>query len=190
MGPTDSKFCMFDSLPSYKRKFGEMQNLIGCGLFSLHRSRVVLSSFKELVKLFFTKSELVPPTTAWLVWFHRNKFRVGENARPLGQIVSFERDYVRDFKSLKSSTPMVRVATQKIRKPPTVEALELLAAKRTAFFSEELGLDRVIFEGDSEQVMKALQWGGRNVAPGGHLIRDILCIVNSFVSTSFTHVCR
>ena len=49
---------------------------------------------------------------------------------------------------------------KKIRKPPSVEALELLAAKRTVLFSEELGLDRVIFEGDSEQVMKALQWGG------------------------------
>ena len=79
---------------------------------------------------------------------------------------------------------------KKIRKPPSVEALELLAAKRTVLFSEELGLDRVIFEGDSEQVMKALQWGGWDFASSGHLIRDILCIVNSFVSTSFSHVCR
>ncbi|KAK7843370.1 hypothetical protein CFP56_012649 [Quercus suber] len=53
---------------------------------------------------------------------------------------------------------------EKIMKPPIVEALELLVARRTALFSE-----------------KAL---------GGHLIQDILCIVNSFVSTSFSHVGR
>lgn len=38
--------------------------------------------------------------------------------------------------------------------------------------------------------MRALQWGGWDFASGGHLIRDILCIVNSFVSASFSHVCR
>ncbi|KAK9996939.1 hypothetical protein SO802_021625 [Lithocarpus litseifolius] len=75
-------------------------------------------------------------------------------------------------------------------KPHSVEVLELLAARRAALFSQELGLDRVIFEGDSKQVMKALQWGGWDFASGGHFIRDILCIVNSFVSTSFSHVCR
>ena len=61
-----------------------------------------------------------------------------------------------------------------------MEVLELLAARRAALFSEDLGLDKVTFEGDSEQVMKALQWGGWDFAPGGHLIRDFLCIVNSF----------
>ena len=79
---------------------------------------------------------------------------------------------------------------EKIRKPPTVEVLELLAAKRAALFSEDLGLDKVIFEGDSEQVMKALQWDGWDFALGGHLICDFLYTVNSFASTSFSHVCR
>lgn len=39
---------------------------------------------------------------------------------------------------------------EKISKSPSVEALELLAARRAALFSQELSLDRVIFEGDSE----------------------------------------
>ena len=34
---------------------------------------------------------------------------------------------------------------KKIRKPPIVEVLELLAARRAALFSEDLGLDKVIF---------------------------------------------
>ena len=160
---------------------------------------------------------------------------MGENARPLGQLVSFARDYVHDFKSLRNNSSTIRVSapkiwsppnrytwkinfdgamfcgsaeagvgavvqnsfgevkaamTEKIRKPPTMEALELLAARRATLFSEELGLEKVVFEGDSEQVMKSLQWGGWDFASGGHLIRDILSIVNSFVSTSFSHVCR
>ena len=49
---------------------------------------------------------------------------------------------------------------EKIRKPPSGEVLELIAARCATLFLDELGLDRVIFEGDSEQVMKALQWGG------------------------------
>ena len=38
---------------------------------------------------------------------------------------------------------------EKIKKRPTVEVLELLATRRVALFSEDLGLDKVIFEGDS-----------------------------------------
>ena len=155
----------------------------------------------------FTKPELVPlfATMAWSIWYHRNKVRVGENARPLNQISGFARDYVCDFKSIKRCSTTVRASApkvwsppigngwkinfdgamfgesgevgirvvvpnsvgevkaalaEKIRKPLTVEVLKLLATRRAALFSEDLGLDKVIFEGDSEQVMKALQWLG------------------------------
>lgn len=65
---------------------------------------------------------------------------------------------------------------KKIKKPPSVDVLELLAARRAALFSQELGLDRVIFEGDhSEQVMKVLQWGGWDFASGGHLNLYVEC---------------
>nr|XP_023915730.1 uncharacterized protein LOC112027287 [Quercus suber] len=80
--------------------------------------------------------------------------------------------------------------TEKIRKPPSAEIAEVLAAKRATLFAQELGLEKMIFEGDSEQVIKALQWGGWDFASGGHLIRDIFHTVNSFMSTSFSHVCR
>ena len=62
----------------------------------IFRSGVVFSSFKELVNLVYTKPALVPlfVATTWSVWFHRNKIRLSENARPLGQIVGFAWDYV------------------------------------------------------------------------------------------------
>lgn len=61
---------------------------------------------------------------------------------------------------------VVAALIEKIRKPPSVEVLELLAARRAALFSDELGLDRVTFEDDSEQVMKAIQWGWLGVCFG------------------------
>ena len=83
-------------------------------------SGVVFTSFEELVSLVFTKSELVPlfATTTWSVWFHRNKTRLNENTRSLGQIVGFAQDYVRDFKSLKCNSPTVRAAAPKVWSPP------------------------------------------------------------------------
>ena len=86
----------------------------------IFRSGVVFSSFKELVNLVYTKPALVPlfAATTWSVWFHRNKIRLSENARPLGQIVGFAWDYVQDFKSLTRCTLMVRVVALKVWSPP------------------------------------------------------------------------
>lgn len=49
---------------------------------------------------------------------------------------------------------------EKICKLPLAEIAEVLVAKRATLFAQELGLEKVIFEGDSKQVIKALQWGG------------------------------
>ena len=86
----------------------------------IFRSGVLFSSFKELVKLVFTRPDSIPlfAMTGWSMWFHKNKIWVGENARPLGQLVSFARDYVRDFKSLRNNSSTVRVSAPKIWSPP------------------------------------------------------------------------
>lgn len=62
------------------------------------RSGMVFTSFRDLVKLVFTKSGTAAlfATTAWSVWFHRNKTRVNESTRPLGQIADLARDYLHD----------------------------------------------------------------------------------------------
>ena len=96
------------------RRFGKR---ILVGFSGLVWSLLPLRSWVSLV---FTKSELVPlfATTTWSVWFHRNKTRLNENARSLGQIVGFAQDYVRDFKSLKCNSPTVRAAAPKVWSPP------------------------------------------------------------------------
>ena len=45
---------------------------------------------------------------------------------------------------------------KKIKKPPTVDVLELLAAKRAMTFSLETNTSRVVYEGDSALVIKAI----------------------------------
>ena len=77
---------------------------------------------------------------------------------------------------------------EKIKKLPTVDVLELLAAKRTVTFSLETDTTQAVVEGDATTVIKAIQLGGWELAQGGHLINDISAYKNSFQSISFFHV--
>ena len=80
--------------------------------------------------------------------------------------------------------------SEKIAKPPTVEILELLAARRAVSFTAESGYDQFVCEGDSESVVNSLRGSGMENSRGGHLIKDIVSLSNSLVSISFAHVRR
>ena len=80
--------------------------------------------------------------------------------------------------------------SEKIAKPPTVEILELLAARRAISFTAESGYDKFVCEGDSESVVNSLRGSGMENSRGGHLIKDIVSLSNSLVSISFAHVRR
>ena len=70
---------------------------------------------------------------------------------------------------------------EKIQKPTSVIALELVAARRAALFAQEIGLHHVL-EGDSEFVNNSLKFGTNIGSMHGHLIKDILSYVKSFQS--------
>ena len=80
--------------------------------------------------------------------------------------------------------------SEQIVKPPTVEILELLVARRAVSFTAESGFDQFICEGDSESVVNSLRRTSMENSRGGHLIKDIAYLSNSFRSISFAHVCR
>ena len=80
--------------------------------------------------------------------------------------------------------------SQKISLPHTVVELETLAATRAIEFSIELGFSKVILEGDSETVIKALQDNSPSLAPFGLLIRDAQEAANFFTCISYAHVGR
>ena len=90
---------------------------------------------------------------------------------------------------IRNSNGEVRATlSKKIKKPTTVDILELLAAKRVVLFSLETGTTKSVVEGDAETVMRALQHGGWESAQGGHLIKDIFAFKNSFQSISSSQV--
>ena len=68
---------------------------------------------------------------------------------------------------IRNSNGEVRAAlSEKIKEPPIVEILELLAAKRAVLFSLETGTMKSVIEGDAETVIRALQCGGWERAQG------------------------
>ena len=72
--------------------------------------------------------------------------------------------------------------SEKIPMSLTVEVLEAMAARRAMIFTEELGLPRAIFEGDSELVVKALLGDYSNWSCIGHMVKD--CMVFSKLARS------
>ena len=78
--------------------------------------------------------------------------------------------------------------SEQIVKPPTVDFLELLAARRVVLFSAQLVYVQGVCEGNSESVVNALKGSGMKNSRGGHFIKDILSHSNSFQSMSFAHV--
>lgn len=78
--------------------------------------------------------------------------------------------------------------SEKIKKSPIVEILELLATKRVVRFSLEMSFNKSFIEGDSKSVIRSLRYGGFENSQDGHLIKDILFSVNSFQGIYFSHV--
>ena len=92
---------------------------------------------------------------------------------------------------IRDSKGQVLVAlSEQLVKPPSVEILELLAARRAVKFTAELGYAQFVCEGDSELVVNSLRGSGMENSWGWHIIKDILTQSNSFLSISFAHVGR
>ena len=79
---------------------------------------------------------------------------------------------------------------KKIHHPTSVEILEFLAARRAVLFASELGFLQIIFEGDLEVTIRALQEENSAISSVGHIIKDIMSILGSFVTHTFSHVRR
>ena len=66
---------------------------------------------------------------------------------------------------------MMASLAEKLLMPQTVEILKAMAARRAMIFMEELGLYRVIFEGDLEIVVKALTGAAQTSPVLGTLLK-------------------
>jgi len=66
-----------------------------------------------------------------------------------------------------------------------VEIVEVLAAQGALCFAKDLGFNKVILEGDSKIIIKALNRGGLSSSSFGHIIKDIKMMSSSFGSVLF-----
>ena len=80
--------------------------------------------------------------------------------------------------------------TQPIPLPTSVEIMEVLVAWGALWFAKDLGFNKVILEGDSEIIIKALNSGGLSASSFGHIIKDIKMMLSSFGSVLFSHTRR
>ena len=92
---------------------------------------------------------------------------------------------------IRNSEGQVMVALfEKIIKPPSVMALELLAARKAAVLVSEISFQQSCFEGDSEVVVKSLCGSGMEKSIVGHILKDTLSYVSLLKNYSFSHVNR
>ena len=72
----------------------------------------------------------------------------------------------------------------------SVADMEALASQRAVQFVADIGLQRVIFGGDSTMIISALNKGDAEFASYGNIIEDIRCKAADFQSFEFNHVSR
>ena len=151
--------------------------------------------------------------TVSLLWAHRNQLRVGEQALASSYPATrasapsrwlpppkdwmkinfdgatFQKEKLAGLGCVVRNDEGLVMATftQIIPLPTSVEMVEVLAARSAIGFEQELNLNQVIFEGDSETIMRALSKGGFESSSFGHIIRDIKLLTSAFQNFSFCH---
>ena len=80
--------------------------------------------------------------------------------------------------------------SKRITLPPTVEDLEALACRKAVSFAIEIGLWDVVFEGDSEVVIKHLTAEQPCLAAFGHIIDEARSLSTRLRKVSFSHTKR
>ena len=88
------------------------------------------------------------------------------------------------------SGKVVAAMTERTPLPNLVVEVEAMACRRAVKFAYEVGIQEVIFEGDSLTVIPALNNGAASEAPYGNLIDDIIILASHLSKVEFCHVKR
>nr|XP_023903860.1 uncharacterized protein LOC112015657 [Quercus suber] len=79
---------------------------------------------------------------------------------------------------------------EKLNQAYKAEEIEALAALKAVQFAYNLGFQKVILEGDSLGLIKALKAEEHNLSLLGLLVEDVKLVANNFVSLSYSHIKR
>ena len=85
---------------------------------------------------------------------------------------------------------VIAALSQRIPLPSSVSMVEALAARRALIFAQEISIFSVEVEGDSLQVIRAINNKKLDRSGLGHIIQDIKLLGSCMQSCSFTHIGR
>ena len=140
-----------------------------------------------------------------MLWNRRNALRLNLQVQPLNQISSLAGSYLQEFMDVQGQTPAATGPSLPQQWQPldenkfkvnfdaavfkscnqTVVELEAFASHRVVLFAMELGLQDVVFEGDSLQVIQALNLDNTDHLTYGHILEDIRTHVTALSSFEF-----
>ena len=83
---------------------------------------------------------------------------------------------------------VIGALAERIPIPTSPAIVEALTCQRAMVFAKELNLMDIVFEGDAEQIIKALQAKEVHHPQYGHVLQDSLVLASDFWVCSFTHV--
>ena len=77
--------------------------------------------------------------------------------------------------------------SEKVSLPPSSDNFKALATVRALLFAQKLSLSSLIFEGDSEFVIKVLRSEDESLACFGHFLELVKPTIDAFSSISFSY---
>ncbi|KAF3974550.1 hypothetical protein CMV_002121 [Castanea mollissima] len=78
----------------------------------------------------------------------------------------------------------------RINLPSAVDDVEAIACRKVISFALELGVEKVVSEGDSETIIQALNSDSSCLSTFGHIVEDVRALALNFASFCFSHVKR
>ena len=85
---------------------------------------------------------------------------------------------------------VIAALSQRTVLPHLVEHAEALAASRAITLARELLLSQMVFEGDCQKVIAAINSTGACHTLFGHIIKEICCLSSTLVTICFVHTRR
>ena len=89
---------------------------------------------------------------------------------------------------INSSGQVIGALSDIIHLPSAIDDVEAIAFRRAISFAMEIGVEEVVFEGDSETIIKALNSDSSCLSSFCHIVEDIRALALNFASCCFSHV--
>ena len=87
-----------------------------------------------------------------------------------------------------SNAEVIGALSRRIPLPQTMEEVGALACRQAMQLAKEIGISKVVFEGDSIIIVQALKHGQADQSVYGHILDDVTRQTSQFLLCDFSHV--